>query len=127
MIMSAPKQGGFTLMEVLVAMGVLAIALGAIIQSVSSNTDHASYLRDRTLAHWVAMNRAVEAQSLNEWPSTGTRNGTEEMAGHQWYWQMAVVDSGVEDVRRLEITVKRDKNNKQSLAFLVALLGKPVL
>ncbi len=127
MVLIKDKQAGFTLMEVLVAMGVLAIALGAIIQSVSSNTDHASYLRDRTLAHWVAMNRAVEIQSSNDWPSTGSRDGSEEMAGHKWYWQVTTIDSGVEDVRRLEIIVKRDKNNQQSLAFLVALLGKPVL
>lgn len=112
-------------MEVLVALSVLAIALAAIIQSVSTNSAHAGYLREKTLAHWVAMNQVAEIQSMNKYPATGTKRGTEEMAGHEWHWQTSVVDSGVENVRRVEVEVRLNKNDKSSLAFLVALVGKP--
>ena len=119
------SEKGFTLMEVLVALSVLAIALSAIIQSVSTNSSHAGYLREKTLAHWVAMNRIAEIQSMNEYPPTGNKRGTEEMAGHEWHWQTTVVDSGVENVRRIEVQVKLNKDDKGSLSSLVALVGKP--
>jgi general secretion pathway protein I len=118
-------EKGFTLMEVLVAMSVLAIALAAIIQSVSTNSSHAGYLREKTLAHWVAMNRIAEIQSMNEYPATGTKRGSEEMAGHEWHWQTTVVDSGVENVRRIEVEVRSNKDDKSSLSFLIGLIGKP--
>jgi general secretion pathway protein I len=117
-------QAGFTLMEVLVALGVLAIALGAIIQSVTATVGNTAYLRDRTFAHWVAMNKVAEIQSLNQFPGTGKSNGTMEMANHEWHWSVNVVDSGVEDVRRLEVEVRLEKDSKQALATLIALAGK---
>lgn len=116
------RQQGFTLMEVMVAIAVLALALGAIIQAVGNNTANASYLRDRTLAHWVAMNKVAEWQSLQVPPPDG--GGSEEMANHDWYWTAKVVDAGIEGVKRVEVTVKRDRNDKQALATLIALLGK---
>ena len=119
------SESGFTLMEVLVALSVLAIALSAIIQSVSTNSSHAGYLREKTMAHWVAMNRVAEIQSMNEYPATGNKRGTEEMAGHEWHWQTTVVDSGVENVRRIEVEVKLSKDDKSNLSSLVALIGKP--
>ena len=123
--MGRARQKGFTLMEVLVALSVLAIALAAIIQSISTNTNHAGYLREKTMAHWVAMNKIAEMQSLNEYPPTGNKRGTEEMAGHEWHWQTQVIDSGVENVRRVEVEVRRNKDDKGKLAFLIALVGKP--
>lgn len=117
---------GFTLIEVMVALAVLAIALGAIVQSITSNTSNASYLREKTLAHWVAMNKVAEIQVLRKFPDTGIERGTEEMANHDWQWQVKVVDSGVEKVRRLEVEVRRDREQKEPLAFLVAIIGEPL-
>jgi len=120
------KHRGFTLMEVLIALAVLAIALGAIIQSVAANTSNAGYLRDRTFAHWVAMNRVAEIQSLNEWPAKGTDRGTEQMANFEWNWQLIVNDSGLDNIRQIQVEVRRDRNDKQALATIIALVGKPL-
>lgn len=120
------RAAGFTLIEVLVALAVLAIAMGAVIRSVGANTNNAAYLREKTLAHWVAMNKAAELQVLDKWPSTGSESGTEEMANHEWRWTVKVIDSGVENVRRLEVEVRAQRDDKQPVASLVALLGKPL-
>jgi general secretion pathway protein I len=117
-------QGGFTLIEILVAVMILAIALGSAIKSIGQSTQNVAYLRDKTFAHWVAMNRAAELQSLKQWPSLGGDRGTEEMANHEWYWRFNVVESGIDSVRRVEIEVRRNSNDKQPLATLVALVGK---
>ena len=47
---------GFSLLEVLVALAILGISLGAAIKATSSSLGNAGYLQQRTLAHWVAMN-----------------------------------------------------------------------
>jgi len=120
------KHAGFTLMEVLIALAVLAIALGAIIQSVAANTSNAAYLRDRTFAHWVAMNRVAEMQALNEWPAKGTDRGTEQMANFEWNWQLIINDAGLDNIRQIQVEVRRDRNDKQALATIIALVGKPL-
>ncbi|HEX2238999.1 MAG TPA: type II secretion system minor pseudopilin GspI, partial [Gammaproteobacteria bacterium] len=56
---------GFTLLEVLVALAVIAIALASIIKVVGTGAANAGYLRDKTFAHWVAANRLVQMQIRN--------------------------------------------------------------
>lgn len=118
------RERGFTLMEVLVALAVLAIAMGALIRSVSASASSASYLRDRTLAHWVAMNKVAELQVLQQ-SRSGAEEGTEDMANHEWHWKVTATESGITGVQRLEVSVRRNRDDEQPLATLVALLGKP--
>jgi len=125
-VLNLKAAKGFTLLEVLIALSVLAIALGAIIQSVAATTNNVGYLRDRTLAHWVAMNKVVELQvGTNDWPPLGNTDGTYELANYEWYWKVSVVEAGIKDVRRLEVEVRRDRDGKQALSSLIALVGKP--
>lgn len=116
---------GFTLLEVLIALSVLAIALGAIIQSVAATTNNVGYLRDKTLAHWVAMNKVVELQAAADgWPPLGNTDGTYEMANYEWYWKASVEDSATPDIRQIKVEVRRDREGKQALSSLFGLVGK---
>jgi len=125
-VLNRKAAKGFTLLEVLIALSVLAIALGAIIQSVAATTNNVGYLRDRTLAHWVAMNKVTELQvGTNDWPALGNTDGTYELANYEWYWKVSVVEAGLKDIRRLEVEVRRDRDGKQALSSLIALVGKP--
>ena len=63
------KQSAFTLLEVLVALAVLAMGMGAVIKVVSSQSIQISYLKEKTIAQWVAINKANEVQ-LAAWPAT---------------------------------------------------------
>ena len=126
-----PSQSGFTLLEVLVALGILAVALGAVIQSVSQATSNISYLRDKTFAHWVAMNRAVEIQAGDSWPSIGTNEGSEVMAGHEWFWKETVSEPpGAEELaqaaRRVEIEVRRERKSQSPVVSIMMFVGKPL-
>ena len=56
-----PKQRGFTLLEVMVALAILALTLGAMIQAGGASARNVAMLRDRTLASWVALNKVNEA------------------------------------------------------------------
>jgi general secretion pathway protein I len=65
---------GFTLVEILVAMTIVAIALMASIRAVGSLTTSAGDLRGRTLAQWSAENRLSQIRVQREYPSVGRRN-----------------------------------------------------
>ena len=64
------RQHGFTLLEVMVALAVIAFALAAAVSAVSGNTRNAAGLQQRTYAHWVAMNKMAELQISQQWPAT---------------------------------------------------------
>ncbi len=116
---------GFTLIEVMVALAVLAIALSAIVKGVSQHTSNLIYLRERTFAHWVAMNKIAELQIRRDWPAPGATQGTAQMAGREWHWTVTIKDTPDADVRRLEVEVSAGKETGQALGHLLGYLGKP--
>lgn len=115
---------GFTLLEVLVALAILALALGAGIRAAGSNIDNASYLRDRTFAHWVAMNRLAEMQIFKKYPAPGsTERGTTLMGGFEWHWKVETKLAKEFDPYQFgvaNIEVRRNEDDAQTLATLVA-------
>ena len=117
--------GGFTLLEVLVALAVLAIAMGALIKVASQNAGTAAYLRDKTLAHWVAMNRVVRYEISGAWPSIGDASGTSEMGDRRWYWRAHVSGTPDRDMRRLHVEVASNDRRNAPLASLDTLLPRP--
>jgi len=118
---------GFTLLEVLIALGVLGIALGAITQSVGSTINNVSYLRDKNFAHWVGMNRIAELRSNGKWPSIGSSDGSEMMGNHEWFWKEKVspLSEEFKSLRRVEIEVRSDRKDKKALISLSLVIGKP--
>ncbi len=120
------RRRGFTLIEVLVALAVLAIALAAAIEAVDAQVRSADHLRTRTLAHWVAMNQIAEMQVMNEFPPVGRQRGEETMGGHRWWWTRIVSDPGIEGIRQVIVEVRRQREQEDPDARLVALLGRPL-
>lgn len=60
--MSRRSNRGFTLVEVLVALVVVAIGLAALMVAVAGVARTSGYLRDKTLAQWIALNRLAEVR-----------------------------------------------------------------
>ncbi len=117
---------GFTLLEVLVATTIIALALGAIIRTTATGTANLAYLRDKTLAHWVAQNQMAELQAQRRFPALGKQSGEAELGGRQWRWKREVQATPDKDVRRVEIRVTPpDAETDAALATLTGFLGRP--
>lgn len=96
---------GFTLVEVLIALAVLAIALVAFVSAGAQNADYATYIRDRSIAEWVGRNQLVEYQLQSNWPSIGKKDGEVEMSDSKWRWEADIQNSPDPQVRRIDMRV----------------------
>lgn len=97
--------GGFTLIEVLIALFVIALGVGALLATLTSSADAAAHLREKSLAEWIALNRISEVRLGTARPSAGTTTGTVEYAGRSWRWQQTVTDPGIAGILRLDVRV----------------------
>ena len=82
---AASRDSGFTLMEMMVAMAILAVGMGAIISASAGAAHNATILRDKEVARWVALNKLTEMQVLQEW-STTDKKGSVDMLKTKWHW-----------------------------------------
>ena len=115
---------GFTLIEVLVALTVIALSLGAIISSSGTQASQATYLKQKSIAHWVALNEITQLQIDKDWPSTGSHDGSAEMANNTWYWKRTIQKTEDDNSRQVVFEVFSDKARKSNLTSLTAYLIK---
>jgi len=120
------RQRGFTLLEVLIALAVLAIAMGAVIKATGDYTGNHAWLRDRTLAIWVARNVLVQFQVENTWPEVGERKGTQEMGRREWRWLARISQTDEAQLRRLDVEVYLlDAEDEEPVSVLSGFLQQP--
>jgi general secretion pathway protein I len=115
---------GFTLVEVLVALAIVAVALAAGFRSVAQSADSATALKARTLALWVAQNRLAAAQLESPAPAIGDRGGDEVQAGAAFTWHETVLGTPNPAFRRIEITVAEASRPDYALARLIGYVGR---
>lgn len=122
----ASRSRGFTLLEILIALAILTIAFASIITVAANQSVNVAYLRDKTLAHWVALNQLTELQVSNKWLPTGKQQGDEEMGLHKWHWKRTVTKTPDDRVRQVEIAVFRQREDEESVTRLVSFLSQPI-
>jgi general secretion pathway protein I len=100
------KSHGFTLIEVLVALIIVAVGMAAVLAALTSAADTTAYLRDKSFAEWVAMNRISELRLQIQQVSPGKTSGDVEFAGRRWRWEQEVTKLEIEGVNRIDVRVR---------------------
>ena len=118
------RAKGFTLLEVLIALAILAIAMAAVARASALMTDSSHELKRRLLAEWVAENRLAEQAARSEWPDIGIKSGSEEQAGMPFRWEETVSGTPNAVFRRTEIRVYAGDQTDYALATIVGYVGK---
>ena len=122
---------GFTLVEVLVALMVVAIGLAALMVAVSGTARSSAYLRDKTLAQWIALNRITEVRLNVTKFGQNTDKGELVFAGRTWHYDTRYFDTSIATMKRVDVRVyegdAKAKGNPlaEATGFLGTSLSQP--
>jgi general secretion pathway protein I len=123
----ATMASGFTLIEVLAALVIVALGMLGVIEAVTQQARNGTYLREKTLAHWIAMNVVTE-QRLKAAPPPVTESSDDvEFAGQRWHWTMRVSQTQVQSLRRMDVTVRpAESKDDVVLATVIGFYGSAI-
>lgn len=117
-ILNRRAQRGFTLLEAIIALAIVAMALPALITLVMTQLDGSAAIRDKTYAYWVAENQLTRVRllqqqkakkALSNYSVPEKDSGLVDLAGLRWQWQLntiALDTLPVPGFKRVEITVR---------------------
>ena len=111
---------GFTLVEVVVALAIVAVGMLAVFKTIGDTVNNVSYLRDRSFAAWIADNRITGIRLSGQMPSVDETEGDLEYAGRRWHWTANVAQTPVEGIRRIDVRVRRDGDAEDSALVTMA-------
>ncbi|MCL6268743.1 type II secretion system minor pseudopilin GspI [Sansalvadorimonas sp. 2012CJ34-2] len=118
-------QSGFTLLEVMVAMAVLAIAGMAVMGMLRETLGNSQYLADKRPAFWVAENAMTDIQLTKKWPPRLWKEERVKLGNKTWYVRSRSVETVSDDLRAIEVEVRTIKDDtKPALASLQSHLLK---
>jgi general secretion pathway protein I len=100
------RMRGFTLIEVLVALAIVALGMSALMGAMSSAADTTIYLRDKMFAEWIALNRVEELRLQFRRPTKGKADGEVEFAGRRWRYEQEIVETEVPGLLRIDVKVR---------------------
>jgi general secretion pathway protein I len=123
----APSRG-FTLIEVLVALMVVAMGLAALMIAVSSTARTSGYLRDKTLAQWMALNRLSEVRLNLTKFGQNTDTGEINFANRTWHYDTRYFDTSIATMKRVVVRVYAGdaKTKGNPLAESTGFLGSSI-
>lgn len=100
------RARGFTLVEVLVALAIVAAGTAALLTALNSASRNTLFLREKSFAGWVAANRIAETRLLTAPPAAGTTTGESEMGGQRWLWRQTVSRAQIPGMLRVDVKVR---------------------
>ncbi len=113
---------GFTLIEVLVALTILAITLGAGIKAAGALTNNAQRLAEVSAAQWCADNQLVGLKLAKQFPGIGDGDFTCEQLGRTFRGRLAVRSTPNPNFRRVDAKVLDDSD--QTILVVSTILGR---
>lgn len=121
---------GFTLLEVMVALLVVAIAITGLVKVAAKNVNNANYMHDKTFAQWVAVNKINEWRAQNIFPELTRITGQQMMGKQEWFWDAKGIETDDKNTRRVEIGVYKNEESRdkkeQPITRMISFLSKKI-
>lgn len=104
------SESGFTLIEVLLALSIIAIALTALLKAISQNVETTRRIKEKSVSHWVAM-QGVAMIQLNLLQINQSQETTQDttMLNEHWYWRAKVSSTPQKNIQKIVISVSTEK------------------
>lgn len=100
------KSSGFTLIEVLLALAIIAIALTALLKATAQNIENTHRIKEKNISHWIAMQGVTMIQlGLVHVNQTQEATQSTTMLGQQWYWRAKISATPVKKMQQITISV----------------------
>ncbi len=116
---------GFTLLEVMIALTIVAFSLTAIAATMNQMIDAANAMRERTYASWIAQNKIAELRLANVIPDVSSTSGEVDYANTQWSWRAVVSETGIENFFRVDVSVSL-AGSDYNIRTVTGFIGEPV-
>ena len=120
-----PTGRGFTLLEVLVALVIVSLGMIAVFGQLNQMLSASGRLRDKTLAHWIAVDQITELQAIHAYPKVGERSDEVDMARATWSYTVKTSQIGDLAMRRVDVTVAFADTPEQILAEVSGFIAPP--
>ena len=104
--MPRARVTGFTLIEVMVALVIVALGMMAVHTQLNRYVAAAAYVEQKTLASWIATNKLTELAIGPTWPELGDSDEDLEFARQQWRCEIEVSETEVPNLRRVDVAVR---------------------
>jgi general secretion pathway protein I len=119
------ERSGFTLVEVMVALAIVAIAVPALLFALFQQLDGTEYLRDRSIASWIATDRMSELRLVVAKQGAvpkGELLGETRLAERDWYWWIEQQATEIPGFIRVDVKVSLEAERTQPLHTLTAFV-----
>ena len=119
---------GFTLIEVIIALSIVAIVSTTVFKSVTESVIQSRGLKERVVAQWIAENEIAKIHMLSSreeyFPAIGTERFAKNMVGQTWQIEVRVLNTENPLMRRIEVAVFQDSNLEIAATQLISFVGR---
>ena len=122
--MTRRRASGFTLLEVLVALAIVAFGIIAAFNGIIQMAHSTARLQERAMGDWIAMNQISEIRLSGDFPDVSEFDGSVEFAGRPWRWQATVSETGVTDLRRIDMSVAFEENPDDVVTIVTGFVSR---
>lgn len=120
----AHRVAAFTLIEVMVALTIVALSLSAVLASVSQQVQAATAIQERTYANWVGQNQIAAIRLSNETAEVSETDDEAQLAGLEWTLRTTISETGVENLFRVDVEVSL-AGREDVIRTVTGFVGEP--